>query len=93
MGKVAQTTFVLVHGTGHGGWCWRFIDPILQAAGYDVYISTLTGLGASSHLLHELNKISLDTHVKDITNMIFYLWVIVMVVWSSQVLPPKSHRD
>ena len=72
MGKIAQTTFVLVHGTGHGGWCWRFIAPILQAAGYDVYISTLTGLGASSHLLHELNKISLDTHVKDITNMIFY---------------------
>ncbi len=72
MGKVAQTTFVLVHGTGHGGWCWRFIDPILQAAGYDVYIFTLTGLDASSHLLHELNKISLDTHVKDITNMIFY---------------------
>ena len=72
MGKAAQTTFVLVHGTGHGGWCWRFIAPILQTAGYDVYISTLTGLGASSHLLHELNKISLDTHVKDITNMIFY---------------------
>ena len=71
MRKVAQTTFVLVHGTGHG-WCWRFIAPILRAAGYDVYTSTLTGLGVSSHLLHELDKISLDTYVKDITNMIFH---------------------
>jgi pimeloyl-ACP methyl ester carboxylesterase len=65
--------FVLVHGTGHGGWCWRFIVPVLRAAGYDdVYTPTLTGLGASSHLLHELDRISLDTHVKDITNMLFY---------------------
>jgi hypothetical protein len=30
--------------------------------GYDVYTPTLTGLGASSH----------HTHVKDITNMLFY---------------------
>jgi pimeloyl-ACP methyl ester carboxylesterase len=72
MSEGTQTTFVLVHGTGHGGWCWRFIAPILRAARYDVYTPTLTGLGASSHLLHELNKISLDTHVKDITNILFY---------------------
>jgi pimeloyl-ACP methyl ester carboxylesterase len=61
-----------VHGTGHGGWCWRFIAPLLRAAGHDVYTPTLTGLGASSHLLYELNRISLDTHVKDITNVLFY---------------------
>ena len=64
--------FVLVHGTLHGGWCWRFIAPLLRAAGHDVYTPTLTGLGASSHLLHELDRISLDTHVKDVTNMLFY---------------------
>ena len=69
---MAAATFVLVHGTGEGGWCWRFIVPLLQAAGHAVYTPTLTGLGASSHLLHELNRISLDTHVKDITNMLFY---------------------
>src|ERR671911_1841296 len=68
----SMATFVLVHGTGHGGWCWRFIVPLLQAARHDVYTPTLTGLGASSHLLHELNRISLDTHVEDITNMLFY---------------------
>ncbi len=64
--------FVLVHGTGHGGWCWRFIVPLLRSAGHDVYTPTLTGLGASSHLLHELDRISLDTHVKDVTNLLFY---------------------
>ena len=64
--------FVLVHGTVHGGWCWRFIAPLLRAAGHDVYTPTLTGLGASYHLLHKLDRISLDTHVKDVTNMLFY---------------------
>jgi pimeloyl-ACP methyl ester carboxylesterase len=68
----SMTTFVLVPGTGHGGWCWRFMVPILRAAGHDVYTPTLTGLGASSHLLYELNRISLDTHVKDVTNVLFY---------------------
>jgi pimeloyl-ACP methyl ester carboxylesterase len=62
-----MAAFVLVHGAGHGGWCWRFIVLMLRAARHDVYTPTLTGLGASSHLLHELNRISLDTHVEDIT--------------------------
>ena len=69
---VSVAVVVLVHGTGHGGWCWRFIVPLLRAAGYDVYTPTLTGRSASSRLLDELNRISLDTHVKDITNMLFY---------------------
>jgi pimeloyl-ACP methyl ester carboxylesterase len=67
-----MAAFVLVHGTGHGGWCWRFIAPLLQAAGYDVYTPTLTGLGSSFHLLHKLDRISLDTHVKDVANLLFY---------------------
>jgi pimeloyl-ACP methyl ester carboxylesterase len=65
-------SFVLVHGTGHGGWCWRFIAPMLRSAGYEVYAPTLTGIGASSHLLNEIKRISLNTHVKDITNLLFY---------------------
>ena len=67
-----MSPFVLVHGSGHGGWCWRFLAPLLRAAGHDVYTPTLTGLGANSHLLEEIDRISLDTHVKDVTNMLFY---------------------
>lgn len=46
--------------------------PLLQDREHDVYTPTLTGMGASSHLLHEFDRISLDTHVKDIPNMLFY---------------------
>lgn len=67
-----MVTFVLVHGTGHGGWCWRFLSSLLRAKGHDVYCPTLTGLGASSHLLEKLDRIDLDMHIKDIANLLFY---------------------
>ena len=44
-----MVAFVLVDGTGHGGWCWRFLVPLLRDRAHDVYTPTLTGMGASSH--------------------------------------------
>ena len=64
------TTFVLVHGTGHGGWCWQKVTPILRAAGSEVYAPTLTGLADRSHLLE--CGVDLTTHVTDITRLLFY---------------------
>ena len=65
-------TFVLVHGTGHGGWCWRLVAPLLRAAGHEVHTPTLTGVGASSHLSNQVNRISLATHIEDVSNTLFY---------------------
>lgn len=61
-------TFVLVHGTGHGGWCWKFVRGILEGKGHRVYTPTLTGCGERSHLLHA--DIGLDTHITDIVNVL-----------------------
>ena len=54
---VVMATFVFVHGTSHGGWCWKLLSPLLRASGHDVYTPTLTGLGANSHLLDKLDRI------------------------------------
>lgn len=62
--------FVLVHGTGHGGWCWQKVAPILRAAGSEVYAQTLTGVSDRSHLVNY--GINLTTHITDITNLLFY---------------------
>lgn len=59
-----MTTFVLVHGAWHGGWCWRFVAPALRHAGHDVYTPTLTGLGERAHLVRP--GINLDLHVQDV---------------------------
>ncbi len=61
-------TFVLVHGTGHGGWCWKFVREILERQGHRVYTPTLTGCGERSHLLRTHPDIGLEIHIMDVVN-------------------------
>jgi alpha-beta hydrolase superfamily lysophospholipase len=63
-----RRTFVLVHGTSHGGWVWRRVADMLQACGHKVYTPTLTGLADRSHLMSA--AINLDTHIADVVNLI-----------------------
>lgn len=65
-----MATFVLVHGTGHGGWCWQKVANILRDSGSRVYAQTLTGVGDRSHLLE--CGVDLSTHITDIANLLFY---------------------
>jgi pimeloyl-ACP methyl ester carboxylesterase len=62
--------FVLVHGAWHGGWCWRWLAPLLREQGYEVYAPTLTGLGERSHLLAP--EIDLTTHIDDVVGVLQY---------------------
>jgi pimeloyl-ACP methyl ester carboxylesterase len=66
--QAAPRTFVLVHGSWHGGWCWSRVARTLRKQGHDVYTPTLTGLGERSHLMSGL--ITLDTHITDVVNVI-----------------------
>jgi pimeloyl-ACP methyl ester carboxylesterase len=61
---MARYTYVLIHGMWHGGWCWRYLVPLLTAEGHDVVTPTLTGLGDRAYLLHP--DINLATHVTDV---------------------------
>ena len=63
-----KVTFVLVHGAWHGGWCWRFVRPLLEQAGHRVYAPSLTGLGERRHLARD--DIDLDTHITDVVSLI-----------------------
>ncbi|NKB20259.1 MAG: alpha/beta fold hydrolase [Alphaproteobacteria bacterium] len=61
-------TFVLVHGTAHGGWCWVRVADRLRALGHKVFTPTLTGVGERSHLMSA--DVNLDTHITDVVNVI-----------------------
>jgi len=63
-----MTTFVLVHGAWHGGWCWRRVADLLERRGHKVFAPTLTGLGERSHLMN--GSINLDTHIADVVNVL-----------------------
>lgn len=47
--------FVLVHGAWHGAWCWERLTPILQAAGHEVIIPDLPGMGADAATLAKMS--------------------------------------
>jgi pimeloyl-ACP methyl ester carboxylesterase len=65
-----MATFVLVHGGGHGGWCYKKVKPILEEAGHEVFAPSLTGLAERSHLLSP--AIDLDVHISDIVQVLHY---------------------
>src|SRR5258708_18982874 len=66
--QAGRKTFVLVHGSSAGGWCYRRVADLLERAGHKVYTPTLTGLGERSHLMSGL--ITLDTHITDVVNVV-----------------------
>lgn len=61
-------TYVLVHGGGHGGWCYQPMARIMRAKGQEVYTPTLTGLAEREHLLSP--AVDLDTHIMDIVKVL-----------------------
>ncbi len=58
-----MATYVLVHGGGHGGWCYQRVARLLQAAGHTVYAPTMTGVGERVHLVSP--AVDLDLHIRD----------------------------
>jgi len=65
-----SSPFVLVHGGGHGGWCWARVARRLRAAGHLVYTPTLTGFGERMHLKDAVA--GFDTFIADVAQVITF---------------------
>jgi len=65
-----MATYVLVHGGGHGGWCYQRVARMLRSAGHDVYTPTMTGLGERAHLVSP--RVDLDMHIRDVTAVLHH---------------------
>ncbi len=65
-----MATYVLVHGGGHGGWCYQPVARLLRAKGHEVYAPSLTGLADREHLLSA--AVDLNTHITDIVKLLQY---------------------
>ena len=63
-----RKTFVLVHGTWHGGWCWVHVADRLRALGHRVITPTATGCGERAHLIEP--ETGLETHITDMVRAI-----------------------
>ena len=63
-----MTTFVLLHGAWHGGWCWNRVRPLLRDQGHDVFTPTFSGVSDRAHLL--TRSTGLETHITDIVRLL-----------------------
>src|SRR5215468_571654 len=61
-------TFVLAHGSWHGGWCWKKVADRLRAKGHAVYTPSYTGMGDRAHLLSK--DITINTFADDLVQII-----------------------
>jgi pimeloyl-ACP methyl ester carboxylesterase len=68
--ETERKTYVLVHGTWHGGWMWKPVRERLQDMGHRVFTPTCTGCGERKHLANP--DVGLETHITDIANVIEY---------------------
>jgi pimeloyl-ACP methyl ester carboxylesterase len=63
-----MASFVLVHSSCHGGWCWKKLHCLAELV--TIYTPTLTGLGERSHLA--TRDTGLDTDILDIIQVLEY---------------------
>jgi pimeloyl-ACP methyl ester carboxylesterase len=59
-----MTTYVLIPGACHGGWCFDNVADKLRSHGHRVLAITLTGVAERAHLLHA--GVNLETHIADV---------------------------
>ena len=65
-----MATYVLVHGGGHGGWCYAKVKRLLETAGHEVFAPSLTGLAERSRSLS--SDVDLDFHIDDVVQLLRY---------------------
>ncbi|XP_076958042.1 salicylic acid-binding protein 2-like [Bidens hawaiensis] len=53
-----QKHFVLVHGAGHGAWCWFKLKPLLEAAGHRVSAFDLAASGTDTRTIQQVQTFS-----------------------------------
>lgn len=63
-----MTSFVLIHGAWHGGWCWQRLVDRLRSEGHTAVAPTLSGLAERADLLSA--NIDLTTHTEDIVSQV-----------------------
>jgi pimeloyl-ACP methyl ester carboxylesterase len=76
-----MSTFVLVHGSWHGSWCWYKVVPLLENAGHKVFTIDLPGPDKD---LHKAKDITMQDFVDSVTKVIDEIQEQVILVGHSR---------
>lgn len=58
-----MSTYVLVHGSWHGAWCWYKVVARLEQAGHRVIAPDLPSLGSDKTPIGEISPHNISTHL------------------------------
>ena len=67
MGRVLMASYLLIHGSWHGAWCWEKVIPLLEHACHCVYAPDLPGHGKDKT---PLKAITLDSYVECVSRLL-----------------------
>ncbi len=62
-----MATYILIHGSWHGAWCWEKVIPLLEKAGHTIYAPDLPGHGKDKT---PLKDITLDSYVNCVSGLL-----------------------
>ncbi|CAI7978373.1 Alpha/beta hydrolase [Frankia sp. Hr75.2] len=65
-----MSTFLLLHGSGQGGWIWKAVGELLRAAGHEVYRPTMDGCAERKGMLRP--ELTLADQGAEVANLLFY---------------------
>lgn len=71
-GYQKKRSLILVPGSYHAAWCWKYFQPYFAARGYPSYAISLRGSGLSSTGGNK-SAIRLDTHLSDLEALYTHL--------------------
>ncbi|MEJ7840208.1 MAG: alpha/beta fold hydrolase [Rubrobacter sp.] len=58
-----MSTFLLIHGAWHGGWCWEKVVPLLEERGHEVVVADLPGHGDNHVPVPEVTLAAYGDHI------------------------------
>ncbi|SRR6266568_2150557 len=61
-----MSTYVLIHGDWHGGWCWKKVVPLLRQVGHTVFAPDLPGHGDDKMPLSAITPESIMQYIYNI---------------------------
>ncbi|RDX85234.1 putative esterase PIR7A, partial [Mucuna pruriens] len=56
--ELGVSQFVLVHGSGHGAWCWYKVATVLKSAGHNVTTLDMAGCGKDTKQVQDIGSLS-----------------------------------
>ena len=87
-----MSTYVLIHGAFHGGWCWDKVVPLLEKKGHTVVAPDLPGHGKDGTPIAQVSLQAYADHVCEVMSQQSELVVLVGHSMGGRVISSSAEQ-